>query len=497
MHLVSDSGGGAQAFSAWLNGTFLGSSTTGSADFTFPAGSVQRERRQRAVRADREHGPRGGLQLDQRQQDRARADERVADRRAVRTRSPGGCRACAAARTRSTRCAGRCTTGGLYGERAGWSLPGYPDGDWQTVTLPTQRHHVRASRGTATTSALDLPARPGHLARPDRSPTTRRASTAPRSSSTAGMLGNYVNYLGPQHSFPIPNGILNPNGDEHASPSPCGTSTGRTGGLGKVALTELRQLRLVAAGRAERREPGLRPRRSTRCRRRRAPTVALTVPGTVAGGQTFTATATVRVPAGRQPAPRVTAALRAADGWTATPAPTPRRGRFAPGQAVTFRWPVTAPAGTLPQASALPALVHYTQRGPSGDELRRADLGAVPPPPPAGTDAVSDLPFLSATNGWGPVERDTSNGESAAGDGKTITIAGVDVRQGPRHELGQRRRALPRRPVLAASPRRSASTTRPTARGTVTFTVAADGKTLASTRRRSRRHTAAQPSPPT
>src|SRR5205085_5476044 len=41
IHLVSDSGGGAQAFSAWLNGTFLGSSTTGSADFTFPAGSVK------------------------------------------------------------------------------------------------------------------------------------------------------------------------------------------------------------------------------------------------------------------------------------------------------------------------------------------------------------------------------------------------------------------------------------------------------------------------
>jgi len=41
IHLVSDSGGGAQAFSAWLNGTFLGSSTTGSANFTFPAGALK------------------------------------------------------------------------------------------------------------------------------------------------------------------------------------------------------------------------------------------------------------------------------------------------------------------------------------------------------------------------------------------------------------------------------------------------------------------------
>ena len=32
---------------------------------------------------------------------------------------------------------GPLSTGGLYGERAGWSLPGYPDGCWKSVTLPT------------------------------------------------------------------------------------------------------------------------------------------------------------------------------------------------------------------------------------------------------------------------------------------------------------------------------------------------------------------------
>jgi hypothetical protein len=54
----------------------------------------------------------------------------------------------------------------------------------------------------------------------------------------------------------------------------------------------------------------------------------------------------------------------------------------------------------------------------------------VPPVPPAGSDAVSDLPFLSSSNGWGPVERDTSNGEQAAGDGRTITIAGTTYAKG-------------------------------------------------------------------
>jgi hypothetical protein len=31
---------------------------------------------------------------------------------------------------------GPLNTGGLYGERTGWSLPGYPDQKWQNTTLP-------------------------------------------------------------------------------------------------------------------------------------------------------------------------------------------------------------------------------------------------------------------------------------------------------------------------------------------------------------------------
>ena len=50
----------------------------------------------------------------------------------------------------------------------------------------------------------------------------------------------------------------------------------------------------------------------------------------------------------------------------------------------------------------------------------------------AATQAVflSDLAFTSATNGWGPVEKDSSNGESAAGDGHTISIRGVTYAKG-------------------------------------------------------------------
>ncbi|WP_433239114.1 NPCBM/NEW2 domain-containing protein [Streptosporangium sp. CA-135522] len=50
--------------------------------------------------------------------------------------------------------------------------------------------------------------------------------------------------------------------------------------------------------------------------------------------------------------------------------------------------------------------------------------------PPAGTTQLSDLPWSSAVNGWGPVERDRSNGEQAAGDGRTLTVGGVTFAKG-------------------------------------------------------------------
>ena len=43
---------------------------------------------------------------------------------------------------------------------------------------------------------------------------------------------------------------------------------------------------------------------------------------------------------------------------------------------------------------------------------------------------LSDLPMVSAKNGWGPIERDQSNGEQAAGDGHPITLNGKRYAKG-------------------------------------------------------------------
>src|SRR5687768_9983760 len=43
---------------------------------------------------------------------------------------------------------------------------------------------------------------------------------------------------------------------------------------------------------------------------------------------------------------------------------------------------------------------------------------------------VSDRAWASATNGWGPVEIDRSNGEAVAGDGRTLTLNGTTHAKG-------------------------------------------------------------------
>ncbi|PRY40123.1 putative secreted protein (Por secretion system target) [Spirosoma oryzae] len=54
-----------------------------------------------------------------------------------------------------------------------------------------------------------------------------------------------------------------------------------------------------------------------------------------------------------------------------------------------------------------------------------------PTPTPSGSGVyLSDLSWTSVTNGYGPVEKDKSNGEANAGDGRTITLNGQTYTKG-------------------------------------------------------------------
>jgi alpha-galactosidase len=52
------------------------------------------------------------------------------------------------------------------------------------------------------------------------------------------------------------------------------------------------------------------------------------------------------------------------------------------------------------------------------------------PPPPAGWTAISALAPMSYTNGWGPIERNLSNGGKARRDGRPLQIAGRTYKVG-------------------------------------------------------------------
>ncbi len=130
---------------------------------------------------------------------------------------------------------GPYNNGGLYGERHGWSLPGYADGKWQNVALPNRIDQPGVD-WYRTTFTLKLP-------RDQDVPVALKIEDAPdrhyraRIFINGWQFGRYVNALGPQHVFVLPPGILNPDGKNTIAIA--SWSTEHSGGLGKVSLVEL------------------------------------------------------------------------------------------------------------------------------------------------------------------------------------------------------------------------------------------------------------------
>ncbi|MEC3998244.1 beta-galactosidase [Actinacidiphila sp. DG2A-62] len=422
--LSAQSGGGAAASSVWLNGVFLGSSTAdGQKTYPFPAGVLK-------TGADNEVSV---LTVDMGHEEDYNAANGSKAARGLTGASLAGdplgtitwrLQGVRGGETPVDTVRGPLATGGLYGERAGYMLPGHPTTGWKPVSLPATdttpgvswyRTDVRLNlpKGQDTSLGLTISDDPSRMYRAE-------------IYVNGWEMGNYVNYKGPQHSFPVPDGVLNPHGGNTIAIAVWNLD-GSTGGLGTVALTNYGSYASSLTV-AQNTSPRWDPVRYAMPAAPRA-SVALHTPGSVAGGTVFTATATVSVPAGAPTARDVAPALTAPDGWTvgrATPASAPS---VAPGHSATFSWQVTAPAQPA-KASGLKAAVRLVQGGRTTTVTDERIVGSVPAPPPAGQNQVSDLEFLSATNGWGPVERDQSVGNTAADDGTPITLGGTVYAKG-------------------------------------------------------------------
>jgi len=109
---------------------------------------------------------------------------------------------------------GVSNAGGLAGERDGWTLPGFPDQSWATAHVPD----TKATAGTVwyrTSFDLDLPK--GHdvsLGLSIGDPDALRSVAEYRTLIFVNgwNMGQFIAHVGPQRTFVIPTGIINPNG---------------------------------------------------------------------------------------------------------------------------------------------------------------------------------------------------------------------------------------------------------------------------------------------
>ncbi|MFB7452884.1 endo-alpha-N-acetylgalactosaminidase family protein [Streptomyces sp. NPDC056194] len=157
-------------------------------------------------------------------------------------------------------------------------------------------------------------------------------------------------------------------------------------------------------------------------------TLTVTAPETLEPGRPNQVTATF----GNDEAADVTGAqavLTLPEGWTAEPAAPVALGTVAPGARATATWQVTPPVDAAYQPYQLGASVTYGIGG-GQRKLTAATTVRTLPPPPTADSWASDLDWTSAANGWGPVERDLSNGETGTGDGTPLRIGGVTYAKG-------------------------------------------------------------------
>ncbi|MFJ9037498.1 NPCBM/NEW2 domain-containing protein [Streptomyces sp. NPDC102406] len=185
---------------------------------------------------------------------------------------------------------------------------------------------------------------------------------------------------------------------------------------------------------------------------------------------------------GRTPARDVSVSLSgpAGEGWKVVARGATKAPVVPAGGALRTGWTVSVPAGTATGTYDL--TLRATYRSPHGTRVTSTVpvTAAVATAPPRGISALGDLPWLASTNGYGPVERDTSNGESAAGDGNPLTVGGVVYAKGLGVHASSSVDYYTARGCERVTAQVGVDDEKGT-KGTVAFEVWADGRKVAST----------------
>jgi beta-galactosidase len=219
--------GKAGVWSVWLNGTFLGTVSTGtggqnsSRDFAFPPEALGAHNVVSVLVRNMGHNEDGGSNDAHKNPRGLLAASLTGSDAALTWRIQGGV---------NDALRGPLNNGGLHGERAGWTLPSFSDRTWPRATSPSGAHapgiawyrtRVRLSLPKGQDTPLVLRFTGGQ---------TARALIF----VNGWNLGQYVADVGPQHDFVLPPGVLRTNGVNTIALAVW--SYDGTGGLGQVTL---------------------------------------------------------------------------------------------------------------------------------------------------------------------------------------------------------------------------------------------------------------------
>jgi len=476
-------GGGAGMLQAWLDGVYLGQHvlgtglasppTTGTATFTIPE----------ALRAESDHVLSVMVRNDGHNEDGGVNDAHKEGRglvSAAMTDPNGGAVPTSIAWRIQGNAGGEdvvdtvrgiTNAGGLYGERHGWSLPGYPDGDWTPAAVPAGT----AMSGTSwyrTNFNLDIPAADdASLGVTIGDPATPHSDANYRALIFVNgwNIGQYIANVGPQHTFVAPNGVLNPRGTNTVAIAVTSDS-GPGNGLEAVRLTDLGTVR---GGVPVTVNPAPSWDRQTWGNPSPPSTVAMSgftgdANSPARGGDTFHVTGTIANLAGPD-ATNVGVTLDLPPGWTATPSTSATIGTLPEGASRPVSWTVTIPDAAA-GSYAVAAIVNYQQSGDTRQAGASYDLRVLP----KGLVYLSDLPWVSSVSGWHDVLRD----QNVNGGG--LSIAGSPYAKG----LGTNSISTIAYDVPAGCTTFGTDVGVDDAAGTsgsVTFSVLADGNVVAST----------------
>ncbi len=413
---LTANGGQHGAFSVWLNGAFLGSNSAGNQQtetFSFPAAALRRGADNVVAvlvqsSSHDEDGVYGFAPNDAHKSPRGLMGAKLEGSSAAVTWRLAGNQG--GDRVQQDPVRGPLNATGLYGTNHGWSLPGYPDRDWRSVSLPDDWSARGVPEGIGwyrTTFRLDIPRRSyvPIAVQLDSLPGGQTADSRAFVFVNGWLIGQYDNLLGPQHQFYVPAGLLDEQGRNTIVIAEWGLEPSG-GGLGRV--------RLVALGNQAGGIPVaavFSPGYSAATYGRPVagqPTLALTPSTPLAQpGKAFKVRATL-FNGGRRPLGGATVRLSAPAGWTVTPAGPVALGDVAPGGSRRVTFTVTPPGSGL-SAGSIPLIARVTFR-PGRARGRRESLLA---------GATVQVPYASLADSYDNIgiTDDSNRGASSGFDG--------------------------------------------------------------------------------